>query len=48
MLGGEMISVKSIQDYLSSELLGVLPEDDEVSRQLMLGGHIDKDSFEEL
>lgn len=42
MLDGEMLTINTISDYLSAELLGVIPEDDSVSKQLLLGGSLDK------
>jgi len=34
----EMLSEKSINDYLRSDLIGVIPEDDEICKQLLYGG----------
>lgn len=38
MIDGEMLSISKIDDCLSADLIGVIPEDDEVSRQLLFGG----------
>lgn len=40
MLDGEMISIEKITECLSGELLGVIPEDDNVSKQLLFGGRL--------
>ena len=37
IIDGEMLSVSSVCEYLSGELIGVIPEDDCVSRQLYKG-----------
>lgn len=43
MIDGEMISVDTINQYLDVGVLGVVPEDDEVSRQLLTGGKLSRD-----
>lgn len=42
MLDGQMLSVNAIKEYLPAELIGVIPEDDEMSKQLVMGGQISK------
>ncbi len=44
MLTGDMISVNTITDYMRVELLGVVPDDDVVSCQLVSGGTIHPES----
>ena len=44
MLDGEMISVDTINQYLDVGVLGVVPEDDEISRQSLSGGKLIRDS----
>jgi len=44
MLTGDMISVDKINECLNGKLLGVLPEDDEVSKQLLFGGRLPESS----
>lgn len=40
MIDGDMIDVGRIKECLSAELIGVIPEDDEISRQLLFGGKL--------
>ena len=40
MLNGEMININTIAEYLSLNLLGVVPEDDCISVQLLSGGMV--------
>ena len=40
ILNGEMIKIDSIDDYLDAHILGVVPESDYVSMQLLVGGAI--------
>lgn len=38
ILNGDMISTDTIEKYLNIDLLGVIPEDDNVAGQLLIGG----------
>ena len=40
MLNGEMIAVDTIVEYLDCDLLGVVPDDDAISTQLLIGGSV--------
>lgn len=40
MLDGEMITVKEVTQSLSVQLIGVISEDDEISKQLLFGGKL--------
>ncbi len=42
ILSGESLSISSISEFLGINLIGVIPEDDEISNQLMIGGSITK------
>ena len=42
MIDGEMLNIKTISDYLSADLLGVVPEDDCISKQMFVGGQLEK------
>lgn len=44
MLDNKMIDVQSIKNVLNGELIGVVPEDDEVAVQMSYGGMFDPDS----
>lgn len=44
MLDSKMIDIQSIKSVLHGELIGVVPEDDEVLRQMSYGGMFDPDS----
>lgn len=44
MLSGEMLSVNSIKESLSGNLIGVVPEDDYVSIQMYEGGSLKENS----
>lgn len=44
MLSGDMIGVDTITDYVRVELLGVIPEDDNIAAQLLVGGAVDMES----
>ena len=45
MVDSKMLTVKSITDSLNAELLGVIPEDDVVSIQMLSASEFDKDSL---
>ncbi len=50
ILNGDMISIETINEYLNIDLLGVIPEDDNIAGQLLIGGAVRgeseaKDSF---
>lgn len=45
MLDGEMIGVEKISECLSAELIGVVPDDDEISRQLLFGGKLQSNTY---
>ena len=38
--GGEMLAVNTIREYLSGEVVGVMPDDDSIAVQLYKGGQI--------
>lgn len=42
MVDGDMMSIETIKNFLNIDLLGVVPEDDNVSCQLLLGGAVNK------
>ncbi|MGN0961083.1 MAG: septum site-determining protein MinD [Christensenellales bacterium] len=44
ILDGDMLSIGTIKDYLTGELIGVIPEDDEVSIQMYKGGRFNSNS----
>lgn len=44
VLDGEMFSVKTIKEFLKCEIVGVVPEDDSVSKALVLGGAVNENS----
>ena len=44
MVSGDMISVDTISNYLSVDLLGVVPEDDQISTQLLTGGGVEQNT----
>lgn len=44
MVSGEMINVDTISEYLDCDLLGVVPDDDAISTQLLTGGGINNAS----
>lgn len=44
ILDGDMVSIEDIKSCLPAELLGVIPEDDEISKQLLHGGRFNKSS----
>jgi len=44
MVDAKMLSVKSISESLNAELIGVIPEDDNVAYQMLTGGIFDNDS----
>lgn len=44
IVNGDMISVDTIVDYMKVDLLGVVPDDDIISCQLLSGGKIDPSS----
>ena len=44
MLSGDMIGINTIADYMKTELLGVIPDDDVISCQLMSGGAVYSES----
>jgi septum formation inhibitor-activating ATPase MinD len=39
-----MVSIEDVKSCLPAELIGVIPEDDEISRQLLYGGKLNKNS----
>ena len=45
ILDGEMLSTNSIIDFMSAELIGVVPEDDEICTQSYKGGALEEMSF---
>ncbi len=45
ILNGDMISIETISDYLTCEVLGVIPEDDEITCQLLTGGSVAKNTI---
>lgn len=42
ILDGDMISIDEIKNCLFADLIGVIPEDDDISRQLLFGGILDQ------
>lgn len=44
MIDGDMLNIETIEDFLKIELIGVVPEDDNTTRQLLCGGAITKES----
>lgn len=44
ILGGEAISIDAIKDSLYGKLIGVIPDDDAVGRQVFFGGQVDMNS----
>lgn len=44
MVSGDMIGVDTIADFLDCELLGVVPDDDVISTQLLTGGGVSVNS----
>jgi len=44
MIDGDMLTIDTIEDFLKVELVGVVPEDDNTSRQLLCGGAITKET----
>ncbi len=40
MISGDMIDIATISDFLHTRLLGVVPDDDQINRNLLLGGVI--------
>ena len=40
ILNGEMIKIETIGEYLDAEILGVIPESDDISCQLLVGGAV--------
>lgn len=38
ILDGDMINIDTIKEFLNINLIGVIPEDDEVNNQMMVGG----------
>ncbi len=44
MVSGEMINVETINDFLQVDLLGVVPDDDVISTQLLTGGGVNMDT----
>lgn len=40
MISGESLSITSIVDFLDAKLIGVVPEDDEINNQLLVGGEV--------
>ena len=44
ILSGESLSIDAIKESLFIDIIGVIPEDDLVSKQIYYGGQIDKDS----
>lgn len=44
MLSGDMLTEKTISDYLKLPLMGVVPEDDSVATSLLSGGQVNKHS----
>ena len=48
MVSGEMLTIKNIQDNLPCNLVGVIPEDDEISKKLFSGKSYNIDSVSEI
>ncbi len=44
MLSGDMLSVDTIKEYLNIPLLGIVPEDDQITCQSLTGGAVSPDS----
>ena len=44
MIDGDMLEIDTIEEFLKIELIGVIPEDDNTSRQLLCGGAINKET----
>ena len=44
MISGESLSLESIKSFLDVDLIGVIPEDDEINNQLLLGGDVTRGS----
>ena len=44
ILQGDMLGINTIVDYLALPLYGILPEDDEVGVQVLVGGNLNKSS----
>lgn len=44
ILDAKMLSIDSVAESLNASLIGVIPEDDDVSYQMLTGGIFDKDS----
>ena len=44
ILDGDMLDIKTIKEYLSINLLGVLPDDDNIALQLNYSGTLNRDS----
>ena len=42
VVGGRMLGVDDISEFLGGEVIGAVPEDDSVALQLYFGGHIEK------
>ena len=40
LISGESISIDFIKEFMNIEIIGVVPEDDEINNQLLLGGEI--------
>ena len=40
IVSGESIEIDFIRDYLNIEIIGTVPEDDEINNQLLIGGDI--------
>jgi len=40
ILNGESVTIDFIKEFLGYDVIGVIPEDDEVNKQLLLGGEI--------
>ncbi len=38
MLEGDMLNIETIKEFLDIDVLGVVPEDDNISKQLLVGG----------
>lgn len=44
ILDGKMLSVENISKYLKMDVLGVVPEDDHISHQLLVGGELKRNA----
>ena len=44
ILNGEMIKIESIQEYLDVDVIGVIPESDDIAMQLLVGGAVKSSS----